>query len=120
MPRQTASARTSGRLSATGLSMPRAPSRTSRTAASNSRSMRATSTLVMGPRDRGSSVPFRVTIDGEPLGGSGGSDVDPEGSGVLTQQRMHQLVRQQGPIVDRRFAIEFLDGGAEGFAFTFG
>jgi len=76
--------------------------------------------LIMGPRGRGSSVPFRVTIDGEPLGGAGGSDVDPEGSGVLTQQRMHQLVRQQGPIVDRRFAIEFLDGGAEGFAFTFG
>jgi hypothetical protein len=76
--------------------------------------------LVMGPPDRGSSLPFRVTIDGEPVRDAAGSDVDHEGSGVLTQQRMHQLVRQQGPIVDRRFAIEFLDGGAEGFAFTFG
>jgi hypothetical protein len=76
--------------------------------------------LVMGPPDRGSSLPFRVTIDGEPVRDAAGSDVDHEGSGVLTQQRMHQLVRQQGPIVDRRFAIEFLGGGAEGFAFTFG
>jgi hypothetical protein len=76
--------------------------------------------LVMGPRDRGTSVPFRVTIDGEPLRDAAGSDVDPEGSGILAQQRMHQLVRQGGPIVDRRFAIEFLDRGAECFAFTFG
>jgi len=56
---------------------------------------------VMGPPDRGSSIPFRVTIEGEPLRDAAGSDVDHEGSSVLTQQRMHQLVRQQGPIVDR-------------------
>ena len=76
--------------------------------------------VVMGPRERGTAVPFRVTIDGEPLRDAAGSDVDPEGSGVLTQQRMYQLARQPGPIADRRFAIEFLDRGAEGFAFTFG
>lgn len=73
----------------------------------------------MGPRERGISVPFRVTIDGEPLHGAG-SDVDPNGSGIVSQQRMHQLVRQQEPIVDRRFEIEFLEPGAEAFAFTFG
>ena len=76
--------------------------------------------LVMGPKDRGGSVPFRVTIDGEPLRDAAGSDVDARGSGVVTQQRMHQLVRQQGPIADRLFAIEFLAEGEEGFAFTFG
>jgi hypothetical protein len=33
---------------------------------------------------------------------------------------MFQLLRQRGPIVDRVFGIEFLDRGAEAFAFTFG
>ena len=33
---------------------------------------------------------------------------------------MYQLIRQQGPITDRLFEIEFLEPGAEGFAFTFG
>jgi hypothetical protein len=33
---------------------------------------------------------------------------------------MYQLVRQRGPILDRLFEIEFLDRGAEAFAFTFG
>jgi hypothetical protein len=74
----------------------------------------------MGPPERGTSIPFRVTIDGEPLRDAAGSDVNPEGSGVLTQQRMYQLVRQAEPVVDRMFAIEFFDRGAEGFAFTFG
>jgi hypothetical protein len=33
---------------------------------------------------------------------------------------MYQLIRQGRPIDDRTFAIEFLDRGAEAFAFTFG
>ena len=31
-----------------------------------------------------------------------------------------KLVRQPGPIADRRFDIEFLDPGVEAFVFTFG
>ena len=76
--------------------------------------------LVMGPSERNSSIPFRVTIDGEPPGDAAGTDIVEDGAGVLVQQRMYQLVRQRGPIVDRVFALEFSDGGAEGFAFTFG
>jgi len=34
--------------------------------------------------------------------------------------RLYQLIRQQKPIVDRTFVIEFLDPGVEAFAFTFG
>ena len=49
-----------------------------------------------------------------------GSDIDAEGSGQLDQQRMYQLIRQHGPITDRFFEIEFLEPGAQGFAFTFG
>jgi hypothetical protein len=65
-------------------------------------------------------VPFRVSIDRAPPGRSSGTDVHEDGSGLLDEQRMYQLIRQQGPIDDRTFEIEFLDAGAEAFAFTFG
>jgi hypothetical protein len=74
----------------------------------------------MGPAVPGSSVRFRVLIDGQPPGAAHGSDVDAQGYGTLDQQRMYQLIRQHRPIGDRVFEIEFLDTGAEAFAFTFG
>ena len=76
--------------------------------------------LVMGPAARGSSVPFRVLLDGQPATAAHGAGVDAKGNGTLNEQRMYQLIRQRKPIVDRRFEIEFLDSGAEGFCFTFG
>jgi hypothetical protein len=33
---------------------------------------------------------------------------------------LYQLIRQPKPVDGRRFEIEFLDAGAEAFAFTFG
>ena len=75
---------------------------------------------VMGPAARGKSVRFRVTLDGQPAGAAHGADVDEQGNGTLTEQRLYQLIRQPKPITDRRFEIEFLDPGAEAFAFTFG
>jgi hypothetical protein len=74
----------------------------------------------MGPPARGSSVRFRVFIDGAPPGEAAGSDVDADGSGELIEQRMYQLIRQHGPITDRLIEIEFLDAEAVVFAFTFG
>ena len=68
----------------------------------------------------GSSVRFRVLIDGQPPGAAHGADVDPQGNGTVTEQRLYQLVRQSKPIADRLFEIEFLDPGVEAFAFTFG
>ena len=76
--------------------------------------------LIMGPVARGGAVPFRVLIDGQPPGASHGSDVDEQGNGTVTEQRLYQLVRQPGPIAERQFEIEFLDSGVEAFAFTFG
>jgi thiol-disulfide isomerase/thioredoxin len=76
--------------------------------------------LVMGPAVRGTSVRFRVLIEGQPPGVAHGADVDQEGAGRVVDQRMYQLVRQPAPIEDRRFEIEFLDPGAEAFVFTFG
>ena len=76
--------------------------------------------LVMGPATRGASVRFRVSLDGKPPGNAHGIDVDAEGNGTLTGQRMYQLIRQPKPIVDRQFEIQFLDAGGEAFSFTFG
>jgi len=76
--------------------------------------------LVMGPAVPGSSVRFRVLIDGRPPGAAHGIDVDAQGNGTVTEQRLHQLIRQAQPIADRQFEIEFLDPGVEAFAFTFG
>jgi thiol-disulfide isomerase/thioredoxin len=76
--------------------------------------------LVMGPAARGKSVRFRVLIDGKPPGAAHGVDVDADGNGTAGEQRVYQLIRQPGPITDREFEIQFLDPGAEAFAFTFG
>ena len=76
--------------------------------------------LVMGPAAPGSSIRFRVLIDGQPPGAAHGIDIDDQGIGTLTEQRLYQLIRQQNPIADRLFEIEFLHPGVEAFAFTFG
>jgi thiol-disulfide isomerase/thioredoxin len=76
--------------------------------------------LVMGPRTRGTSVPFRVLVDGEPPGAAHGLDVDEEGQGTLSLQRLHQLIRYRRSITDRTFEITFLAPGVEAYAFTFG
>jgi thiol-disulfide isomerase/thioredoxin len=76
--------------------------------------------LVMGPAARGTSVRFRVLVDGEPPGAAHGLDVDDQGNGTASEQRMYQLIRQPQPITDRLFEIEFLDPGVEAYAFTFG
>jgi thiol-disulfide isomerase/thioredoxin len=76
--------------------------------------------LVMGPAERGASLRFRVLIDGKPPGAAHGIDVDEQGNGTVTEQRLYQLIRQPKPIEDRQFEIEFLDSGVEAYAFTFG
>jgi thiol-disulfide isomerase/thioredoxin len=76
--------------------------------------------LVMGPAARGTPVRFRVFIDGQAPGAAHGIDVDEQGNGTVTEQRLYQLIRQPKPIADRQFEIEFLDAGVEAFAFTFG
>jgi hypothetical protein len=76
--------------------------------------------LVMGPAEPKTSVGFRVLIDGQPPDAAHGADVDGQGSGVVSEPRMYQLVRQQAPIVDRLFEIEFLNAGVGAYSFTFG
>ncbi|HEV7775274.1 MAG TPA: thioredoxin family protein [Luteibacter sp.] len=76
--------------------------------------------LVMGPATMGKPVRFRVLIDGKAPGDAHGADIDAEGNGRVSEQRLYQLIRQPVPIVDRQFEIEFLDPGVEGYVFTFG
>jgi thiol-disulfide isomerase/thioredoxin len=76
--------------------------------------------LVMGPPARGTSVPFRVLVDGEPPGAAHGLDVDEQGHGTLSEQRLHQFIRERGSIRDRTFEITFLAPGVETYVFTFG
>jgi len=76
--------------------------------------------LVMGPAPDGKPIRFQVTIDGAPPGDNHGVDVDGRGRGVVTGQRLYQLVRQDGTIGDRTFEIRFLDPGVQAFSFTFG
>ena len=76
--------------------------------------------LVMGPAARGTSVRFRVFLDGQAPGETAGSDVDEQGHGTVSEQRLYQLIRQPKPIADRQFEIEFLEAGVEAYAFTFG
>lgn len=68
----------------------------------------------------GNPVRFRITIDGKPPGDARGSDVDANGEGVVTGQRLYQLVRQSGSVTARTFEITFLDAGVQAYAFTFG
>ena len=75
---------------------------------------------VPGTPARGTSVPFRVLIDGDPPGAAHGTDVDEQGNGRVAEQRLYQLIRQPKPIADREFEIEFLDSGVEAYCFTFG
>ena len=76
--------------------------------------------LVMGPAAKGTTVKFRVLIDGKPPGAAHGIDVDEQGNGTVVEQRLYQLIRQPKPIADRQFEIEFLAPSIEAFAFTFG
>jgi len=77
--------------------------------------------LVLAPGQGGKPVRFRVLLDGKPLpAADAGSDVGADGSGVVDEHRLYQLIRQRGTIGPHRFEIEFLDAGVQAYAFTFG
>jgi cytochrome c biogenesis protein CcdA/thiol-disulfide isomerase/thioredoxin len=76
--------------------------------------------LVLGPSAEGKPVRFRVLLDGKAPGENHGVDIDAEGAGTVTRQRLYQLIRQTGTIEDHTFEIEFQDPGVQAFAFTFG
>ena len=76
--------------------------------------------LVLGPPDAAHAIRFRVTVDGHAPGDDHGTDVKPDGTGTVTEQRLYQLLRQSGGAAEHTFAIEFLDPGVQAYSFTFG
>ncbi len=76
--------------------------------------------LVMGGRADGEPVRFRVALDGEAPHGARGLDVDEDGTGIATEERLYQLIRQEGAIHERTVDITFADAGARAYVFTFG
>jgi hypothetical protein len=76
--------------------------------------------LVMGPAPDGKPIRYQITIDGKAPGDNHGVDADTQGQGVVTGQRLYQLVRQDGTIADHTFEIRFLDPGVQAYSFTFG
>jgi len=76
--------------------------------------------MVLGPGKEGRPVRFRVKLDGAAPGDHHGSDSAADGTGEIREPRMYQLIRQNGPVKDVTFEIEFLDPGVEVFSFTFG
>jgi len=76
--------------------------------------------LVMGPTNRETPLRFRVFLNGRLPGAAHGGDVDEQGNGMVSEQRLHQSIRQVGHIAVRTFEIECLDAGVEAYTFTFG
>jgi len=76
--------------------------------------------LVLGPGPERKPVRFRVSLDGQVPGEAHGVDIAPDGTGIVTEQRLYQLVRQSDAVRDRIFSIEFFDPGVAAYAFTFG
>jgi thiol-disulfide isomerase/thioredoxin len=76
--------------------------------------------LVLAPQASGQPVRFRVRVDGHAPGAMAGADVSAGGDGQVDENRLYQLIRQDGEVGERSFEIEFLDPGVRAYAFTFG
>jgi cytochrome c biogenesis protein CcdA/thiol-disulfide isomerase/thioredoxin len=76
--------------------------------------------LVLGVGQSGKPARFRVQLDGADPGENHGADTDASGYGVVNEQRLYQLIRQSGSVGEHVFSIQFLDDGAQAYAFTFG
>ena len=75
--------------------------------------------LVLGSAD-GRPVPFRVTVDGHAPGPDHGVDVDEQGRGTISGERLYQLVREKDAVADHTFEIHLDRAGARAWVFTFG
>jgi hypothetical protein len=62
-----------------------------------------------GAGSAGNPVRYGVLLDGHPPGPAQGGDVDAQGHGAVTEQRLHQLVQQPGAVIECTVEITFLD-----------
>ena len=47
-------------------------------------------------------------------------DVEEDGTAVLQDGRLYQLIRQDGEVYERTLEVVFLEPGAQAYVFTFG
>jgi hypothetical protein len=64
-------------------------------------------------------IPFTVTLDDAAPGADAGLDIDASGAGVLTEPRMHQLLRLREP-GEHTMSITFAAPGVRAYVLTFG
>lgn len=76
--------------------------------------------LVMAPARDGTPIRFKVTLDGSAPGNDCGVDSSPDGTGIVRNPRLYQLIRQKSTVEDRTFEIEFFNPGVQALDFTFG
>ena len=71
--------------------------------------------LVMGPTSKGDAIPFRVFLDGAEPRGAVGTDVQPDGTGMLARPaHVSTDPADRRLIKERRFEIEFLERRSRG------
>lgn len=76
--------------------------------------------LVLGREKGAPAVHFQILIDGKAPGENHGVDTDSAGRGTITETRLYQLIRQNGPITDHTFEVRFEESGVDAYSFTFG
>lgn len=76
--------------------------------------------LVLASSTDGRPIRFKVLIDGAAPGNDCGIDSSPDGTGIVREPRLYQLIRQKSTVEDRTVEIEFLDPGVQALDFTFG
>jgi hypothetical protein len=69
--------------------------------------------LVLGSRPDGK-------LPGSAPGANHDADTDANGDGVVTEQRLYQLIRQATAVGEHVFSIEFFDTDVQAYSFTFG
>jgi hypothetical protein len=76
--------------------------------------------MVLAPMNDRKPVHFKIRIDGAAPGDDCGSDSASDGTGIVREPRLYQLIRQKRTVEDRTFEIEFFEPGVRAFVFTFG
>ena len=74
----------------------------------------------MGPVVREKSAWCRVLIDGHPPGPAHGTDVDAQGIGTVSDQRLVPADPTTKGVEDHEFQVEFFEPGVQVLVFTFG
>jgi hypothetical protein len=62
---------------------------------------------------------FTVSLDDAAPGADAGLDIDAAGTGLLTEPRMHQLLRLRAP-GEHTMSITFAEPGVRAYVLTFG